>query len=50
MLETLLDLYDNHPHEDSLTVSLMVVGILKVSAVLKSVSVCVQLDLQYEVW
>lgn len=37
MLQTLLDLYENHhPHEDMHTVSLMVVGILKVIAILKS--------------
>lgn len=38
MLQALLDLYENHPHEDSHTVSLIVVGILKAVAVLKSVS------------
>lgn len=48
MLQTLLDLYENHPHEDTHTLALIVVGILKVAAILKSVSplwTCMQIFL-----
>ena len=38
MLTTLLGLYDRHPHEDTSVVSLLVTGILKAAAVLRSVS------------
>lgn len=39
MLQSLLEFYENHPYEDVHTLSLMVVGILKAVAILKSVSV-----------
>ncbi len=38
MLHTLMNLYENHPQEDTHTTSLIVVGTLKAVAVLKSVS------------
>ena len=38
MLHTLFGCYDSHPHEDTHTLSLIVAGILKAVAVLKSVS------------
>ena len=38
MLGTLLDMYECHPHEDMTSISLIVLGILKATAILKLVS------------
>lgn len=40
MLATFLQLYERHPNEDCVTEALLVLGILKMSAVLKVVSGC----------
>ena len=44
MQQTLLECYDCHPQEDTHTVSLIVVGILKAVAILKSVSVATYIN------